>query len=118
MFLFFFFFFSSRRRHTISLCDWSSDVCSSDLVGLLPKGSALTIDPWGFISEKSLRGCFLGSAKPAEDVPRLVDLYRAGELKLDELVSRRIGLADLNDAFARLRAGEVTRQVVVLDAAR
>src|SRR5438132_5761378 len=31
--LFFFFFFSSRRRHTRSLCDWSSDVCSSDLAG-------------------------------------------------------------------------------------
>src|SRR5437588_7002904 len=33
--LFFFFFFSSRRRHTRSLCDWSSDVCSSDLSVLL-----------------------------------------------------------------------------------
>src|SRR5438132_4003119 len=32
LFFFFFFFFSSRRRHTRSLCDWSSDVCSSDLV--------------------------------------------------------------------------------------
>src|SRR5437588_13108812 len=32
--LFFFFFFSSRRRHTRSLCDWSSDVCSSDLLDL------------------------------------------------------------------------------------
>src|SRR5438034_3734439 len=31
-FFFFFFFFSSRRRHTRSLCDWSSDVCSSDLI--------------------------------------------------------------------------------------
>src|SRR5476649_3078872 len=31
MFMWFFFFFSSRRRHTRSLCDWSSDVCSSDL---------------------------------------------------------------------------------------
>src|SRR5438132_7504915 len=36
LFFFFFFFFSSRRRHTRSLCDWSSDVCSSDL----PRGSA------------------------------------------------------------------------------
>src|SRR5476649_3051313 len=37
-----FFFFSSRRRHTRSLCDWSSDVCSSDLV---PRRSALHADP-------------------------------------------------------------------------
>src|SRR5215204_5647220 len=37
-----FFFFSSRRRHTRSLCDWSSDVCSSDLVPGLPPG--LTVE--------------------------------------------------------------------------
>src|SRR6476646_3934015 len=36
----FFFFFSSRRRHTISLCDWSSDVCSSDLGDLVPAALA------------------------------------------------------------------------------
>src|SRR5260221_8926658 len=36
-FLFFFFFFSSRRRHTRSLCDWSSDVCSSDLLRIVAK---------------------------------------------------------------------------------
>src|SRR3712207_7661350 len=38
-FSFFFFFFSSRRRHTRSLCDWSSDVCSSDLA----RGSGLLL---------------------------------------------------------------------------
>src|SRR5438034_10156215 len=37
---FFFFFFSSRRRHTRSLCDWSSDVCSSDLVSDEPSGTS------------------------------------------------------------------------------
>src|SRR5438132_10001542 len=37
--LFFFFFFSSRRRHTRSLCDWSSDVCSSDLANQFLKGA-------------------------------------------------------------------------------
>src|SRR5438034_8638184 len=38
MFLVFFFFFSSRRRHTRSLCDWSSDVCSSDLLVRVEEG--------------------------------------------------------------------------------
>src|SRR5438034_8427284 len=37
---FFFFFFSSRRRHTRSLCDWSSDVCSSDLCAASPSVSS------------------------------------------------------------------------------
>src|SRR5438034_4669470 len=41
-FFFFFFFFSSRRRHTRSLCDWSSDVCSSDLIFSSPPARAAT----------------------------------------------------------------------------
>ena len=83
------------------------------VVGLPPKGSSLTIDTWGFINEKTLKGCFLGSAKIDEDVPRLVDLYAAGELRLDELVTDRIPLADLPAAFERLRAGDAVRQLVV-----
>ena len=83
------------------------------MLGLPPKGTSLTIDTWGFINEKTLKGCFLGSARIQEDVPRLVDLYAEGKLLLDELVSDRIELAGLPEAFERLRAGEVLRQLVV-----
>jgi len=83
------------------------------VLGLMPKGALLTIDPWHFIYEKTLKGCFLGSARIGTDIPRIVDRYHAGELDLDELVSRRIRLAELPDAFDRLRAGDVVRQLVV-----
>jgi S-(hydroxymethyl)glutathione dehydrogenase / alcohol dehydrogenase len=83
------------------------------VVGIPPKGATVTIDTWGFINEKSLKGCFLGSAVIGEDVPALVDLYAAGDLLLDELVSERIDLAGLPAAFDRLRAGEALRQLVV-----
>lgn len=59
--------------------------------------------------------CYLGSARVERDVPRLADLYQAGELLLDELISRRVGLDELDEAFARLRAGEGARQLLVLD---
>jgi S-(hydroxymethyl)glutathione dehydrogenase / alcohol dehydrogenase len=85
------------------------------VVGLMPKGSTLTIDPWGFIAEKSIKGCFLGGARLDVDIPRLVDLYAEGKLELDGLVSRRLPLAELPDAFDRLRAGDVFRQLVVFD---
>ncbi len=85
------------------------------VVGLMPKGSTLTIDPWQFISEKTIKGSFLGSARIQVDVPRLVDLYRGGELELDRLVSRKLRLAELPEAFDRLRAGDGIRQVVVFD---
>jgi S-(hydroxymethyl)glutathione dehydrogenase / alcohol dehydrogenase len=85
------------------------------VVGILPKGSKLEIDPWQFFAEKTLRGSFLGSATLATDVPRLVDLYAEGELDLDVLVDRRIGLDELPAAFDRLRTGEGLRQLVVFD---
>jgi S-(hydroxymethyl)glutathione dehydrogenase / alcohol dehydrogenase len=85
------------------------------VVGILPKGKSLTIDPWQFFSEKTLKGSFLGSAKVREDVPRLVDLYAAGELDLDVLVDRRITLNELPGAFDRMRTGEGLRQLVVFD---
>ena len=85
------------------------------VVGILPKGKTLTIDPWQFFSEKTLKGSFLGSARVKEDIPRLVDLYAAGDLRLDELVDRRIPLSELPEAFERLRAGDGLRQLVVFD---
>jgi S-(hydroxymethyl)glutathione dehydrogenase / alcohol dehydrogenase len=83
------------------------------VLGLMPKGSTLTIDPWGFINEKTIRGSFLGSARIDVDIPRLLDYYANGSLELDELVSRRLALDELPDAFDRLRAGGVGRQLVV-----
>ena len=85
------------------------------VVGIMPRGSSLAIDPWQLMSEKILKGTFLGSARIHEDVPRLVDLYEAGELELDRLVSRKLPLAELPGALDRLRAGDVVRQVVVFD---
>jgi S-(hydroxymethyl)glutathione dehydrogenase / alcohol dehydrogenase len=85
------------------------------VVGIMPKGSTLTIDPWQFFSEKTLKGSFLGSANVRTDIPRLVDLYAAGDLQLEPLVSRRIPLSGLPDAFDRLRAGEGLRQLVVFE---
>jgi S-(hydroxymethyl)glutathione dehydrogenase / alcohol dehydrogenase len=85
------------------------------VVGMMPRGSTLTIDPWWFVYEKTLKGCFLGSARLPIDVPRIVGHYAAGRLALDELVDREIGLDELPAAFARMRAGEGLRQLVVFD---
>jgi Zn-dependent alcohol dehydrogenase len=67
------------------------------------------------IGGSGLCGCYLGRTSPSRDIPAMVTLYLNGELRLYELVSRRIGLNDLNEAFDRLRAGAEARQVVVFD---
>ena len=66
-----------------------------------------------FHQARALVGCVYGSCDPDRDFPRVLDLYRAGRLDLDRLVTRRIGLDDVNDALARMERGEGARSVVV-----
>jgi len=65
------------------------------------------------LEEKSLIGSLYGSANLRRDMPALIDLYMNKKLKLDELVSRRIKLEDVNDAFIAMEKGEVARSVIV-----
>jgi S-(hydroxymethyl)glutathione dehydrogenase/alcohol dehydrogenase len=48
-------------------------------------------------------------------MPRLVDFYLQGKLKLDQMISRRLKLEQINEAFDELRRGELARSVVVFD---
>lgn len=63
--------------------------------------------------ERTLQGSYLGSCVPSRDIPRFIALYRAGRLPVDRLLSAKLGLDELNEAFDRLAAGEAVRQVVV-----
>jgi NDMA-dependent alcohol dehydrogenase len=65
------------------------------------------------VAEKTVKGCWYGSSDVQRDVPRLIDLYRKGNLKLEELISREIKLEGINDAFEAMKTGEVARSVVV-----
>jgi S-(hydroxymethyl)glutathione dehydrogenase/alcohol dehydrogenase len=85
------------------------------VVGMAPIGSEASISAPAFLAEKVLRGCVYGSTRPRYDMPRLLGLYMAGKLKLDELVSRTYPLEGINDAIAALKNGEVARSVVVFD---
>lgn len=67
------------------------------------------------LEEKSLRGSLYGSANMRFDMPRLLDLYMRKALKIDELISRRIRLDEVNDAFEAMRQGAVARSVIVYE---
>jgi Zn-dependent alcohol dehydrogenase len=84
------------------------------MLGVSPPGSKASIDIWQLhLTGKVLRGCLYGSIRQRVDIPRYVDLYMAGRLKLDELISRTYPLEDINEAFAALKAGEVARSIIV-----
>jgi NDMA-dependent alcohol dehydrogenase len=85
------------------------------LVGVPPLDVMVTLPAMiGLIvQEKTVKGCWYGSSDVRRDVPRLIDLYRKGDLKLDELISREIKLEGINEAFEAMKTGEVARSVVV-----
>jgi S-(hydroxymethyl)glutathione dehydrogenase/alcohol dehydrogenase len=64
------------------------------------------------VAEKTLRGCFYGSAFPERDFPWILELYRAGRLDLDALVTQTLPLERINEAFDAMRGGEQLRTVV------
>ena len=84
------------------------------LVGLTPVGSGTNL-PGAVITrtEKVVRGSFYGSVLPQRDFPMFLDLYTNGKLKLDELVTRRYRLDEINEAYAQMLTGEVARGVIV-----
>lgn len=63
--------------------------------------------------ERTLKGSYLGSCVPLRDIPIYIDLYRAGKLPVDRLMSDKVSLDDINEAFDRLATGATVRQVVV-----
>lgn len=63
--------------------------------------------------ERTLKGSYLGSCVPALDIPRFIDLYRAGKLPVDRLLSHRLTLDEINEGFERLATGEAARQAIV-----
>ncbi len=65
--------------------------------------------------EQLLRWSSYGGARPRRDFPRLAQAYLDGALHLDELISGRIRLGEINDGFDVLRRGETIRSVVVFD---
>jgi Zn-dependent alcohol dehydrogenase len=64
------------------------------------------------LMEKTIKGCWYGSSNVQRDVPKLLDLYTKGDLKLDELISRTITLDQVNEAFEAMKKGEVARSVI------
>ncbi|MGH9064725.1 MAG: NDMA-dependent alcohol dehydrogenase [Acidimicrobiales bacterium] len=65
--------------------------------------------------QKELRGSIFGSANPRADIPKLLDLYRDGQLALDELVTRTYRLEDINEGYQDMRDGRNIRGMVLYD---
>jgi S-(hydroxymethyl)glutathione dehydrogenase/alcohol dehydrogenase len=87
------------------------------MVGVCPSGTRLSIDPTLFLQQRVLTGTSFGGGHQRTDVPMLIDLYMSGRYRIEELISRRMPLTQLNEAFDLMVQGEVKRSVIVHETA-
>lgn len=88
---------------------------TANIIGMIPVGKMINLMGVNFLGERRIQGSFMGSSRFPVDMPRLADFYMAGKLNLDAMISRRIGLADINSAFAEMKGGQVARSVIMFD---
>ena len=78
---------------------------TATVIGMIPPGDMVEIHGPEFLQGKKIQGSVMGSNRFRVDMPRFVELYLQGKLHLDDLVSRHIKLADINDGMAALENG-------------
>ncbi|MCS5606860.1 MAG: Zn-dependent alcohol dehydrogenase [Alphaproteobacteria bacterium] len=85
---------------------------TATIIGMVPVGTNVELHGPEFLQEKKIQGSTMGSNRFRVDMPRLVEMYLRGDLKLDQMISGRLKLDQINDAMDDLKAGEVARNVI------
>ena len=88
---------------------------TATIIGMIPNGTKIELDGRSFLGERKIQGSSMGSNRFRIDMPRYLEYYRQGRLKLDELVSQRLKLDQVNKAFDDMRQGHIARSVVTFD---
>jgi S-(hydroxymethyl)glutathione dehydrogenase/alcohol dehydrogenase len=88
---------------------------TATIIGMIPVGQKIELDGSAFLGEKRIQGSNMGSNRFRKDMPRYLDFYLQGRLKLDEMITRKGKLEDVNEAFRAMKAGEVARTVLTFD---
>jgi len=88
---------------------------TATIIGLIPSGQLLSVPSDHLFWERKLQGSVMGSSRFRIDLPRYVEMYLDGRLNLDDLVTDRIQLSDINEGFARMETGYGARSVITFD---
>jgi S-(hydroxymethyl)glutathione dehydrogenase/alcohol dehydrogenase len=86
------------------------------MIGVVPAGTSVELPGADIVlREKRILGCMMGSNRFRTDMPRYVELYRCGQLRLDEMISARLPLERVNDALEAMRQQTAARSVLVFE---
>ncbi len=84
----------------------------SCIIGVAGAGKEISTRPFQLVTGRSWRGTAFGGARGRTDVPKIVDWYMEGKIKIDELITHKMPLKDINTAFDLMHSGESIRSVV------
>ena len=85
---------------------------TATIIGMIPQGTKIELDGPSFLRERRIQGSSMGSNHFRTDMPQYIEFYLQGRLKLDELVTQRMELGQINEAFEDMKQGEVARSVI------
>jgi S-(hydroxymethyl)glutathione dehydrogenase/alcohol dehydrogenase len=88
---------------------------TATVIGMIPIGTQIELHGVDFLFEKKIQGSNMGSNHFRVDMPRYVDMYLSGKLNLDDMVSQRLRLSEVNKGFDALKKADVARSVITFD---
>ena len=85
---------------------------TATIIGMVPFGMKIELHGYDFLRERKIQGSSMGSNRFRVDMPKLLNAWKKGHLKLDHLISSHIKLDEINEGYAKLQSGDVLRQLI------
>lgn len=85
---------------------------TATIIGMVPYGIKIELHGYDFLRERKIQGSSMGSNRFRVDMPRLLNAWKKGHLKLDHLISSHINLDEINEGYQKLKGGHVLRQLI------
>jgi len=85
---------------------------TATIIGMVPFGMKIELHGFDFLRERRIQGSSMGSNRFRVDMPKLLNAWKKGHLKLDHLISSHIKLDEINEGYAKLKSGDVLRQLI------
>jgi S-(hydroxymethyl)glutathione dehydrogenase/alcohol dehydrogenase len=89
---------------------------TATIVGMIPFGQKIELHGFDFLRERRVQGSSMGSNHFRVDMPRLIEFYMRGRLHLEDWISAKLKLSEINEGFANMKAGKTLRSVIMFDA--
>ena len=101
----------TTMRQALECCHkgWGQSI----IIGVAPAGAEISTRPFQLVTGRQWKGSAFGGARGRSDVPKIVDWYMDGKIAIDDLITHRLKLDDINRGFELMKRGESIRSVVV-----